>query len=182
MDFSVVKQQLLLATSDLAMVSTFHQALNAKYGTDCCRNLNILSALLRKLVVSSSGLVYLQKCCFHRVYLAFIAQSVKFSQLGHHLERLAYKLPGRMLRATIRDVRSCIAHLEKEIDSVWIRLFWTITDVILWNNLVKQKDIFYASILTTSSLHLRKKFVGLFYRAPDDPYCHFARAPPKTRN
>ncbi len=162
------------------MIPKLHLALKAEYGSDCARNLNCLSTLLRKLAITDSGLTFLLKCRGRRVFPAFISRSVKFVRTGRHLERLAEKLPTRMLRAAIRDLRSRLASLQKEVDSVWVRLFSIVTDVALWNGLVQQKDSLFASILATSTLRLRHKFTGLFHPNFElaDPYCIMRRVAP----
>ncbi len=110
----------------------------------------------------------------------FISQSIKFAQIGRHLERLAEKLPKRMLRAGIRDIRSRIVRLECQVDALWAGLFRTVLDATLWNGLVEQKDTYFSFVQLSSSLRLRRKFVALFcakYPVPNDPYCQMGPAP-----
>ncbi len=88
------------------------------------------------------------------------------------MEHLAEKLPGRMLSAAIRDVRSRIARLEWDVHATWKSLFRVVEDARLWNALVEQKDSHYSSTLTTSTSRLQRRFVRLFARGiPNDPYC-----------
>ncbi len=154
------------------MPSGLHEALFAHYGSFCRQRLNDLTTLLRKLANAVSGLVFLLKCHRYRVYPRFIARSIKFTRLGWHMERLAGRLPGRMLHAAIRDVRSCTSHVQWDLDATWKALFRTVEDTLLWNRLVDQKDAFYSSTLMASTRRLQIKFVALFaFNLPEDPYC-----------
>ncbi len=128
------------------------------YGSHCHRNLNSLTTLLWKLAVSSIGLVYLLKCRHYHVFPAFAMRSVKFTHFGHHLERIAEKLPRRILRVAIRDVRSRVALLQLKVDAIWNCLFSIVTRTDLWDALVLQKDSYYSSVYATSSTRLQKKF------------------------
>ncbi len=91
---------------DLEKIPKLHSLLKLNYGSDVHRNLNRLSALLRKLALSTTGLAFLLRCRRANVFPAFIRRSVRFSRLSHHLDRLAARLPRRILRAAIHDVRS----------------------------------------------------------------------------
>ncbi len=109
-----------IAMKDPEVIPRLHGALKAKYGSDCNRNLNTLSSLLRKRATTSAGLRCLLKCRQYHVFPAFITRSIKFSQLGWHLECLAEKLPARMLRAATRDIRSHLARLQGDVDAIWL--------------------------------------------------------------
>ncbi len=151
------------------MVPKLHSVLNTTYGS-CHRNLNSLTTVLRKCAISTAGLVYLLKCRRHKVFPAFVTRSVRFMQLGQHLQRLAGKLPLKMLRAAIRDMRARCTQLQWEIDSIWRDLYSVIIDSELWNALVWQKDSYYSSIYRTATVRLRGKFAALFTSCPTDPY------------
>ncbi len=157
---------------DPVFVPALHGALTAEYGSNCHRNCNDLSACLRKLSGSVSSLVFLLKCRQYRVFPKFISKSIRFCQLGRHMERLAHKIPRRLLSAAIRDIRARTSWLEKEADSIWNSLFRMVIDAHLWNALVQQKDWQYYSSLMSSTSRLQKKFVRLFRgEVPNDPYC-----------
>ncbi len=151
-----------------------HSALNACYGSRCCWSLKHLTALIQKAATSLAGLVFLLKCHKFGVVPSFVTKSVRFTCLGQHLERLAAKLPQRILSAAIRDTRAQLAALQKSLDATWVFLYETITDSRLWNTLVCLKDQFYLEIFMTVSWRLKKKFVVLFRIIPDDPYCNEA--------
>ncbi len=82
------------------------------------------------------------------------------------MERLAAKLPGRLLRAATRDVRTRLAQLQTEVDALWETLFHTITDARLWNALVAQKDNFYFAIHASVTDRLKRKLSALFISPP----------------
>ncbi len=155
---------------DRANVPSLHLALKAAYGSYVQRNLNVLTSCLRKLATTAAGLEYLLCCRRCHVYPTFISRSIKFAKLGRNLERLATRLPQRMLRAAIRDVRVRFLALEREVDSLWANLFRIVFDATLWNALVSQKDSVFFTAHSTASLHLKRKFVALFAVFPNDSY------------
>ncbi len=152
------------------MVPTFHQMLKTVYGSPCYRDLNILSTCLRKSATTEAGWEFLLRCRRCHVFPAFITRSIKFAQLGRNLERLARRLPVRMLNAAIRDMRIRTICLQQEIDSVWRSLFRLILDPCIWNQLVQQKDNYYNLHYTLATQKLKKKFVKLFAVYPNDTY------------
>ncbi len=100
-----------------------------------------------------------------------MTRAVRFAKLGRHLEWLAERLPRRILRATLGDVRSRIAHLQQDVDATWLCLFRLIDDIDLWNRLVAQKDQFFTALYVASLVRLRRKFITLFVMCPNHPYC-----------
>ncbi len=166
---------------DPTKIPRLHSALKALYGSFCKRNLNCLSALLQKHAITTSGLQFLLKCRQYHVFPVFITRAINFSQLGRHLERIAEKLPARMLRAAIRDLRARLAGQQSDINDVWSDLFEQITDQVLWNALVDQKDAFYGYHRCKATKRLQAKFIGLFARGlPNDPYCGAFRPLPRS--
>ncbi len=142
------------------------------------RNLNTLSALLWKIANSTASLVFLLKCRDYRVFPVFISKAVIFSQTGHHMTMLAGRLPKRLLRAATRDLRARLGQLQRDVDSLWERLFLQIEDIRLWNALVTQKDDVYFSTFSTASQRLGKKFAGLFHKKfgpPNDSFCQLSQ-------
>ncbi len=77
---------------DPVQIPGLHGALKVRYGRNCHWNLNALTTHIRKMAITAAGLDYLLKCCRHHVYPKFVSRSVRFYQLGHHLERLAEKI------------------------------------------------------------------------------------------
>ncbi len=67
------------------------------------------------------------------------------------MEKLASKLPRRMLTAAIRDARARVVRLQRDVDAVWRSLFVKVTDVCLWNALADQKDAVYSATFTAST-------------------------------
>ncbi len=123
--------------------------------------MNQLTTLLRKLATSAAGLEFLINCRDCCVFPAFISRTFRFAPLGRSMHRLARKLPMRLLRATIRDVRARLANLDWDISVVWSCLFRTIRNTELWNTLVSQKDTFFSSMFAASTDRLRRKFRAL---------------------
>ncbi len=123
-------------------IPKLHGALKALYGSQCFRNLKHLLSLLKKRATTTTGSEFLLRCHYFHVYPAFIRRSVKFSFLGRHLERLAARLPRWMLRAAIRDMRTRLATIQRDLDCVWEN-FARILNHKLWNALVAHKDQFY---------------------------------------
>ncbi len=117
-------------------VLNLHSALKAKHGSVCRRNLNKLTTTLKSLAVCSTGLVFLLRCRQMNVFPSFIKRAIKVCPLGHFMERLAYRLPRRMLRAAIRDLRSRQSRLQTELDFLWSVLYRMIPERDLWNALV----------------------------------------------
>ncbi len=166
--------------TDPELIPFLHGALRARYGGSCYRNLQVLSALLKKYTISTSGLHFLLKCLHFHVFPSFISRTLKFARTGHvgrHLERLSERLPARMLRATIRDSRARLASIQTDLDAVWCNLYQQITDTCLWNALVGHKDHLCENLLFASNKHLQKKFTGLFARVPNHAYCEQGTAP-----
>ncbi len=159
---------------DPVLVPKLHQALKATYGRLCFQNISHLTTLLRTVAKSNASLVYLLNCRWYRVYPPFVTRSVRFGQPGRNLERLAARLPQRILRAAIRDARSRLALLESQVNTIWTLLYRTITDVRLWNALTLQKDFYYSYYLRLASQRLQRKFFAL--RAwPSDGSVHDAQ-------
>ncbi len=146
------------------MVPSLHAVLKLRYGSQIHRNLNSLSTLLHKLAVVATGLAFLLQCKWNNVYPAFVMHSVRFTCTGRHLERLANKLPCRILCAAIRDVCVRLSGLQKDVDDVWLDLYSTVTDTQLWNILVTQKDRAYFSMHISSTARLSNK-LGLLFAA-----------------
>ncbi len=155
---------------DPVLVPFLHQALHATYGSICKRNVNYLSALLQKLAITTAGLEFLVKCRQFNVVPAFISKAVKFSRLGPHMERIASKLPLRMLRAAIRDLRVRLGRLQKDTTATWMFLYRIILDTVFWNALTFQKDNYFASILFSETTRLKRKFIRLFAVYPNHSY------------
>ncbi len=107
---------------DPVTVPLLHQALKAIYGSDCQRNTNHLSTLLRKRANSAAGLHFLLNCRSSNVFPSFIQRTVKFSSLGLHMGRIAARLPRRLLRAAIRDLHVRLARLDRDLQAVWMWL------------------------------------------------------------
>ncbi len=158
---------------DLEFVPNLHSALRARYGSHVNRNSTTLSALLKKLSIVSTGLLYLLKCRDSKVFPAFVTRSVKFATLGLHLQRLASRLPRRLLRAAIRDMRAREARLQAEIDAVWHLLFRTVKDARFWNALVRHKDAQFDFFYQISLHRLEQKFARLLPERPRDPIPEF---------
>ncbi len=123
------------------------------------------------------GLQFLLKCHQFHMYPAFISRTINFAHYGHHLERLAMRLPGWMLRATICDMQARLASTQTDLDAVWLLLFDQISDNKHWNALVLHKDISYSHLLAICTKRLQKKFTGLFAHIPNDPYCENGTRP-----
>ncbi len=166
-----VLSSFIMPILDPESVPSLHQNLKNIYGSPCDRNLNHLTICLRKLAITSSGLEFLVRCRDFHVFPNFIHKSIKFARLGRSLQRLAVRLPHRMLNAAIRDLRVRSLQLQQDVDSIWLCLFRTIRDRGLWNELVNQKDNYYQTIYGASNLRLRKKFIRLFAIYPNDTYC-----------
>ncbi len=147
---SSVQQLYFMHRMDPEKIPRLHLALKATYGSDCVWNLNRLSALLRKLALSSTGLIFLLRCRRFNIFPKFVLRSVRFARLGRHLERLAVRLPRRILHAAIRDVRAREACLQQELNFVWNSLYRLITDASLWNRLVFQKDNYFSHLFTAA--------------------------------
>ncbi len=152
-------------------VPRLHSVLTTTYGSHCRRLLHQLTGLLKKTAVAVPGLVFLLKCRRCSVFPSFISRTVNFARTGPCLARLVHRLPRRILGATIRDQRTRVAALQKELDVVWTTLYRLITDASHWNALVQQKDHFYSFAFTTTTWRLQKKFVVLFHVIPNDSYC-----------
>ncbi len=139
-------------------VPVLHQALKAAYGSGIQRNSNRLTALLRSLAGSIASLAFLLECRRSDIFPLFISRMVRIVPTGQHLQRLTEKLPRRLLRATIRDVRTRLAYFQKEVDCLWTVLHGVISDPSLWNGLVMQKDSLFAHTLTLATQRLERKF------------------------
>ncbi len=135
--------------------STIHRALILTYGSSIRRELNVLTASLRKMALAVSGLQFLLQCRRHHAVPRFASDAVRFAQQGDHLRRLAEKLPGRILRAAIRDSRQRLFQTQQTIDIYWIRLHKIIKDHRLWNAVVEQKDAMFYRAVCEASLRLR---------------------------
>ncbi len=142
-------------------VPALHRALTAKYGSICNRNVNHLTIVLRKLAMTTSSLDFLLRCKRFGVFPNFISRAVRFARNGQCMRRLAERLPLRMLRASIRDTRVRLGHLERDLDGAWLCLYRTVSDARLWNALVGQKDAYYTTIYSAATLRLARKFAAL---------------------
>ncbi len=86
------------------------------------------------------------------------------------MERLAERLPTRMLCAATRDLRIHLVRLQRDVDVAWTELFRTIRDSHFWNALTCQKDAFFCSVLASETVHLHRKFIRLIAVLPIHPY------------
>ncbi len=153
-------------------VPTLHQALSAKYRSNCHWLLNHLTTGLRRLSSTTCGLEFLIRCHHSNVVPRFASAAVTFSQRGPCLCRLAGKLPRQILLASIRDQWRSLVTIQGEVDSLWRRLGLLVSDAALWDRLIEQKDGFFFCCCQKTTLRLRKKFSQLFHsrRRPDSSY------------
>ncbi len=153
---------------------TFHRALTTYYGSLLHQDLNQLSGLLRKLAVLSCGLEFMLQCRHHRIMLKFATNAVNFAHNGAHLSRLVGKLPGRILRAAIRDNWLHRAEIQYSVDRCWMRLDNVVKNNRHWNELVLLKDAFYSRAIKQCSRHLRWKFNALWHVHLDTSYANLS--------
>ncbi len=141
---------------------SLHVAVKAYYGSGVSRDLNHLTALLRKLAFVTCGLEFLLQCRHNNLFPKFISNAARFACHGYHLSRLVESLPKKMLRAAIRDNRSRLSGIQHSADNCWMRLYNIIRDEALWESVVSQKDAFFFRTFADSTNRLQRKFAGLF--------------------
>ncbi len=88
----------------------------------------------------------------------FATNAVNFVHHGQHLSRLAAKLPGRILRAAIRDTHRKLAEIQQAVDLCWLRLEEVIKNDGHWNKIVLQKDALFFRATEHASQRLCRKF------------------------